>query len=80
MLQVKASKAVFCFHAAHQRDWVFTNEPLCYLDPAEGMRTLVPMVAPANYGPPERCFGHEITSHPAVVITPDGQRASCDGI
>ena len=45
MLQVKASKAVFCFHAAHQRDWVFTNEPLCYLDPAEGMRTLLPMVA-----------------------------------
>ena len=80
MLQVKASKAVFCFHAAHQRDWVFTNEPLCYLDPAEGMRTLLPMAAPANYGPPESCFEHEITSHPAVVITPDGPRASCDGI
>ena len=58
-----------------QRDWVFIDEPLCYFDPAEGAEALLPMVAPADYGPPERCFGHEVTSHPAAVITPDGQRA-----
>lgn len=59
-----------------QRDWVFVDEPLVYWLASPSARALLPMVAPANYGPPERCFGHVKTEHPALVISIDGQRAA----
>ena len=59
-----------------ERDWVFVDAPLVYWTAAGDTQALLPMVAPANYGPPERCFGHVKTEHPALVISPDGQRAA----
>jgi len=65
-----------CFPSFPQRDWVFVDEPLVYWTPAPGTQALLPMVAPANYGPPERCFGHYKTEHPALVISADSRRAA----
>jgi hypothetical protein len=28
----------------------------------------LPLVAPARYGPPERCYGHEITGQPSAAV------------
>jgi len=64
------------FTSFPRRDWVFVDEPLVYWTVGNATRALLPMVAPANYGPPERCFGHVKTEHPAVIVSPDGQRAA----
>lgn len=67
-------KALFTDFA--ERDWVFVDEPLAFWDVADEKATLLPMVAPAPYGPPERCFGHTVTAHPGVVMCEGGHRVA----
>lgn len=58
------------------RDWVFVDEPLAFWTVEDGEATMLPMVAPAPYGPPERCFGHAVTAHPGVVMLEGGRRTA----
>lgn len=57
-----------------ERDWIFLDQPLHYLRTAEGNQNWLPLVDPAAYGPPERCFGHRKTLFPGFTVTADGKR------
>ncbi len=60
-------KAIFTSFT--ERDWVFIDGAFACVA-TEGTK-LLPLVSPANYGPPERCFGHEILDHPGAVVSRD---------
>ncbi len=57
------------FKSFADRDWVFIDGPFGRIE-GEGSG-LLPLVSPANYGPPERCFGHKTTGHPGAVVSAD---------
>lgn len=49
------------FRSFPLRDWVYLDRE-AYEIKAEGAQMLLPLVRSAMYGPPERCFGHEVTA------------------
>lgn len=55
------------FKSFAKRDWVFVDGPFGLIDTE--CTKLLPLVSPANYGPPERCFGHKVTDNPGVVVS-----------
>ena len=38
------------------------------MEPEEGNRNYMPLISASMYGPPERCFGHEVTEQSCVSI------------
>lgn len=48
------------------RNWVFAESSVHTLTLDADTQGLLPLVAPAPYGPPERCFGHVETQEPTA--------------
>ena len=51
-----------------ERDWVYLDKEYRYMEPEEGNRNYMPLISASMYGPPERCFGHEVTEQSCVSI------------
>ncbi|MDR0730777.1 MAG: hypothetical protein LBF63_03850, partial [Treponema sp.] len=56
------------FTGFEHRDWVYLDREFRAMRTEAGNENILPMVKPARYGPPERCFGHEISGHYGVSI------------
>ena len=56
------------FKHFEKRDWVYLDMEYYDMDTSEGNRNMLPLITPSRYGPPERCFGHQITNQPSVTI------------
>lgn len=50
------------------RDWVYLDKEFCPMTTEKGNETLLPLVHPARFGPPERCFGHAVSDYPCVSV------------
>lgn len=55
------------FKSFPNRDWVYLDKEYYFMDTRKENHDFLPLVTPARYGPPERCFGHEITSGPSAT-------------
>ena len=64
-------KSVFTSFA--QRDWIYLDKEYRYAQAEAGVDGLLPLVSPAMFGPPERCFGHERSSFSSAYVK-DGRR------
>ena len=64
-----ADKALFA--SFPDRDWVILDREFGLLSGGKGA---LPLVQPAMFGPPERCFGHVQSSWPGLVFS-DGKSA-----
>ncbi len=62
------------FKSFPQRDWVFIDGPFGRTETWE--QKLLPLVNPANFGPPERCFGHRVSGCPGVIVADGGKTIS----
>ncbi|MCI8623643.1 MAG: hypothetical protein HFG26_08280 [Provencibacterium sp.] len=62
------------FRSFPSRGWVILDRMFGLLHTAAG-RELLPLVLPARFGPPERCFGHRPGEHPGALITCQGRAA-----
>lgn len=56
------------FRSFEKRDLVYLDMEYYYMETEEGNLNYLPLVAPARYGPPERCYGHEITKQPSATV------------
>lgn len=56
------------FTGFEKRDWVYLDKEYYYMETSEENVNYLPLVAPARYGPPERCYGHEITGQPSAAV------------
>ena len=65
-----ADKALFA--SFPERDWVILDREFGLLSGGKGA---LPLVQPAMFGPPERCFGHVQSSWPGLVFSADGKSA-----
>ena len=65
-----ADKALFA--SFPDRDWVILDREFGLLSGGKGV---LPLVQPAMFGPPERCFGHVQSSWPGLVFSADGKSA-----
>ncbi len=61
------------FPSFPQRDWVILDREFGVFDGCIGA---LPLVRPARFGPPERCFGHEIGAEKGLLLREDGQCAA----
>lgn len=61
------------FKDFEERDWVYVDKKYIETEPEDGVEKLLPHVTAAMYGPPERCFGHQVTQIPSVTVK-DGRR------
>lgn len=56
------------FESFEKRDWVYLDmryrKPMLFA----GTKGFLPLVSPARFGPPERCYGHEETGIPGVTV------------
>ncbi len=50
------------------RDWIYLDKEYYFMDTEDNGNTILPLVTPGRYGPPERCFGHEVTEQPSIAI------------
>ena len=62
------NKAVF--PSFPDRDWVILDREFGVFDCENGE---LPLVHPARFGPPERCYGHKTGPEQALLTSPDGQ-------
>ena len=60
------------FASFPERDWVILDREFGLLSGGKGA---LPLVQPAMFGPPERCFGHVQSSWPGLVFSADGKSA-----
>ncbi len=54
------------------RDWVYLDGRYRFMEPEKENRNYLPLIKAGMYGPPERCFGYEITQA-ACVSVKDGK-------
>lgn len=54
------------FQSFQEQDWIYMDREF-YRMQGEG-NAILPYVSAAMYGPPERCFGHEVTEIPGGTI------------
>lgn len=50
------------------RDWVYLDQDYWIMETEEETERLLPFISSAMYGPPERCFGHQVTDIPSVSV------------
>jgi hypothetical protein len=50
------------------RDWVYLDKEFRRMAADAGNENILPLVNPARYGPPERCFGHTVSEQYCVSI------------
>lgn len=62
------------FPEAHDRGWVLLDKDFGVAD-APDWEKLLPQVKKAWFGPPERCFGHELGDAAGILLAPDGKTA-----
>lgn len=55
------------FSSFPERDWVYLDRECRYMD-LEDAQGLLPLVSAAMYGPPERCFGHQVTEQYMAAV------------
>lgn len=58
------------FRHFEDREWVYLDKDYEYMDAEEGNRNYLPLITPSMYGPPERCFGHQVTDQSCVSVCP----------
>ena len=49
------------FSIFHERKWIYLDKPYYKMKLAPGVKGLLPKIEKADFGPPERCFGHVVT-------------------
>ncbi len=59
---------IFDDFAEANKQWVFLDGPYRTAIPAPTARGILPRVSKAMFGPPERCYGHEITEDAMAVL------------
>lgn len=59
-------KAVFS--SFNQTDWVYLDKEYHYIHLDEENEGLLPLISSASFGPPEKCFGHEMTDQASLSI------------
>lgn len=62
------------FASFPDRDWVILDREFGVF--GGGAKAALPLVHPAMFGPPERCFGHEMGSEEGLVFGGDGKLAA----
>ncbi len=55
------------FPSFPERDWVYLDKEYRFMRLSQGAQGFLPLVTPARYGPPERCFGHELSAQPSAA-------------
>jgi len=63
-----SAKPTQVFTAFEQRHWVFLDGAFYYMELDEDNTGLLPLVNPARFGPPEKCYGHTVSNHFGVSI------------
>lgn len=51
-----------------KRQWVYVDKRFCRVETESGVENLLPWISNAKFGPPERAFGHQVTSVPSVTV------------
>lgn len=62
------------FRSLPKRDWIVLTNEFGYVD-APGWKAMLPLVSKAWFGPPERAFGHQLTDHGSLMLSPDKKTA-----
>ena len=57
------------FQSFADRDWVIADKQFGLFERKEAQEPVfaLPLISPAMFGPPERCFGHVETEHPGFI-------------
>lgn len=55
------------FPSVGDKDWVFLDKAYRFMQLGEGTQGFLPLVLPARYGPPERCFGYSLSDQPSAA-------------
>lgn len=56
------------FRNFSDRDWVYLDGDYYYMEPDPKNRNYMPLISAGVYGPPERCFGYEVTEQGCVSV------------
>jgi hypothetical protein len=56
------------FVSFKKRGWVYLDKEFRFINTEPGNERLLPLVNPARFGPPERCFGHSLSENPCLSI------------
>jgi hypothetical protein len=61
------------FPRMEEIDLVYLDGAYVYATYADDAETRMNLIPPHNYGPPERCYYEQVTSHPGLVVNPFGE-------
>ena len=61
------------FPRMEETDLVYIDGPYVYADYAADAESHMHLIPPHNFGPPERCYYEQVTSHPGFVVHPYGE-------
>ena len=50
------------------RDWVYLDKDYYFMQPLAENLNYMPLISASMYGPPERCFGHEVTEQSCISV------------
>ncbi len=50
------------------RQWVYLDMDYYYMVPESDNLNYMPLVSSSTYGPPERCFGHQVTEQSSISV------------
>ena len=50
------------------RDWVYLDKDYYFMQPDTENLNYMPLISAGMYGPPERCFGHEVTEQSCISV------------
>ncbi|MBQ8596186.1 MAG: hypothetical protein IJ409_00210 [Lachnospiraceae bacterium] len=56
------------FVSFKDRDWVYLDKEAYLIETVAENQNYLPFVSPSMYGPPERCFGHQVTENACVSV------------
>ena len=56
------------FTSFAKRDWVYMDLEYLQVFAEDHVQKLLPRISDSMYGPPERCFGHQVTDIPSVTV------------
>jgi len=58
------------FTSFRKRDWVYLDGDYHFMECDDCNNNLLNLVSTAMFGPPERCFGHNVSEQPSVTLHP----------
>lgn len=56
------------FSSFLDQDWVYVDKEYYYMDTEDKNLTILPLISPSRFGPPERCYGHQQTNQGSISI------------